>query len=122
MDWIRNIVFKEFTVIGTIFFILIILNLSSKYLKSINYGKDFGKSDFEIIQDNNLKKKRLDDTKKKLEKSSLIITNAEKTFGILGFEPGSEKFVDCTFKIYTQKIDEKIVGEDWLKNKKFKEL
>ena len=68
MDWIRNIVFKAFTVIGTIFFILIILNLGSKYLKSINYGKDFGKSDFQIIQEKNLKRKRLDDVRKKLKK------------------------------------------------------
>ena len=68
MDWIRNIVFKAFTVIGTIWFILIILNLGNKYLKSINYGKDFGKSDFEIIQEKNLKRKRLDDVRKKLKK------------------------------------------------------
>ena len=107
MDWIRNIVFKAFTVIGTIFFILIILNLGSKYLKSINYGKDFGKSDFEIIQDNNLSKKKLQDAGKELKEKSLIITNARKTCGILGFEPGSKKFVECELKIYKQKIDEK---------------
>ena len=68
MDWIRNIVFKAFTVIGTIWFILIILNLGNKYLKSINYGKDFGKSDFQIIQEKKLKRKRLDDVGKKLKK------------------------------------------------------
>ena len=68
MDWIRNIIFKAFTVIGTIWFILIILNLGNKYLKSINYGKDFGKSDFQIIQEKKLKRKRLDDVGKKLKK------------------------------------------------------
>jgi hypothetical protein len=113
MDWIRNIVFKAFTVIGTIWFILIILNLGNKYLKSINYGKDFGKSDFEISQYNNLSKKKPGTfAGEELKKKWLIETNARKTCGILGFEPGSKKFIECQFKIYKQKIDEKIVGED----------
>ena len=112
MNWLRNTVFKVLTVIGTIWFIFIILNLGNKYLKSINYGKDFGKSDFQIIQEKNLKRKRLQDSGKELKKKSLIITNARKTCGILGFEPGSKKFVECELKIYKQKIDEKIVGED----------
>ena len=112
MNWLRNTVFKVLTVIGTIWFIFIILNLGNKYLKSINYGKDFGKSDFQIIQEKNLKRKRLQDAGKELKKKSLIITNARKTCGILGFEPGSKKFVECELKIYKQKIDEKIVGED----------
>ncbi len=107
MDWIRNIVFKAFTVVGTIWFILIILNLGNKYLKSINYGKNFGKSDFQIIQEKNLKRKELKDAGKELKKKSLILTNARKTCGILGFEPGSKKFIECEFKIYKQKIDEK---------------
>lgn len=68
MNWLRNTVFKVLTVIGTIWFIFIILNLGNKYLKSINYGKDFGKSDFQIIQEKNLKRKRLDDVRKKLKK------------------------------------------------------
>ena len=68
MNWLRNTVFKVLTVIGTIWFILMILNLGNKYLKSINYGKDFGKSDFQIIQEKKLKRKRLDDVGKKLKK------------------------------------------------------
>ena len=72
MNWLRNTVFKVLTVIGTIWFIFIILNLGNKYLKSINYGKNFGKnfgkSDFQIIQEKNLKRKRLDDVRKKLKK------------------------------------------------------
>ena len=68
MNWLRNTVFKVLTVIGTIWFIFIILNLGNKYLKSINYGKDFGKSDFQIIQEKKLKRKRLDDVRKKLKK------------------------------------------------------
>lgn len=68
MNWLRNTVFKVLTVIGTIWFIFIILNLGNKYLKSINYGKDFGKSDFQIIQEKKLKRKRLDDVGKKLKK------------------------------------------------------
>ena len=68
MNWLRNTVFKVLNVIGTIWFIFIILNLGNKYLKSINYGKDFGKSDFQIIQEKNLKRKRLDDVRKKLKK------------------------------------------------------
>jgi hypothetical protein len=68
VNWLRNTVFKVLTVIGTIWFIFIILNLGNKYLKSINYGKDFGKSDFQIIQEKKLKRKRLDDVGKKLKK------------------------------------------------------
>ena len=68
MNWLRNTVFKVLTVIGTIWFIFIILNLGNKYLKSINYGKDFGKSDFQIIQEKKLKRKKLDDVGKKLKK------------------------------------------------------
>jgi len=68
VNWLRNTVFKVLTVIGTIWFILMILNLGNKYLKSINYGKDFGKSDFQIIQEKKLKRKRLDDVGKKLKK------------------------------------------------------
>ena len=68
MNWLRNTVFKVLTVIGTIWFILMILNLGNKYLKSINYGKDFGKSDFQIIQEKKLKRKKLDDVGKKLKK------------------------------------------------------
>ena len=68
MNWTRNIVFKVITVIGTIWFILIILNLGNRYLKSINYGKDFGKSDFEIIQEKRLKNQKLKDAGKELRK------------------------------------------------------
>jgi len=68
VNWLRNTVFKVLTVIGTIWFIFIILNLGNKYLKSINYGKDFGKSDFQIIQEKKLKRKKLDDVGKKLKK------------------------------------------------------
>ena len=68
MNWLRNTVFKVLTVIGTIWFILMILNLGNKYLKSINYGKDFGKSDFQIIQEKKLKKKRLGDETKEFKK------------------------------------------------------
>jgi len=68
MNWTRIIVFKVITVIGTIWFILIILNLGNRYLKSINYGKDFGKSDFEIIQEKRLKNQKLKDAGKELRK------------------------------------------------------
>ena len=75
MNWLRNTVFKVLTVIGTIWFIFIILNLGNKYLKSI---KKFGKSDFQIIQEKNLKRKKCKDAGKELKKKSLIIIMQEK--------------------------------------------
>ena len=35
-----------------------------------------------------------------------MVADAKKTCKVLGFEDGSEKFSDCTLKLYTQKVDE----------------
>jgi hypothetical protein len=35
-----------------------------------------------------------------------MVNDAKKTCKVLGFEDGSEKFADCTLKLYTQKVDE----------------
>jgi len=35
-----------------------------------------------------------------------MVADARKTCKVLGFEDGSEKFADCTLKLYTQKVDE----------------
>ena len=47
----------------------------------------------------------------------MIVNDVKKTCGILGFEPGSEKFADCTLKLYTQKIDEKIAAKQEANNR-----
>ena len=35
-----------------------------------------------------------------------MVADARKTCKVLGFEDGSDKFADCTLKLYTQKVDE----------------
>jgi len=35
-----------------------------------------------------------------------MVADAKKTCKVIGFEDGSEKFADCTLKLYTQKVDE----------------
>ena len=35
-----------------------------------------------------------------------MVADARKTCTVLGFEDGSDKFADCTLKLYTQKVDE----------------
>ena len=35
-----------------------------------------------------------------------MVNDAKKTCKVIGFEDGSEKFADCTLKLYTKKVDE----------------
>ena len=63
------------------------------------------------IVSHNAKYKTDEDIKDEEKELALIVNDAKKTCGILGFEPGSEKFADCTLKLYTQKIDEKIAAK-----------
>jgi hypothetical protein len=49
------------------------------------------------------------------KKLANIINDAKKTCTILGFKEESEKFADCTLKLYTQKVEE-LVAEKQLKN------
>jgi hypothetical protein len=35
-----------------------------------------------------------------------MVADARKICKVLGFEDGSDKFADCTLKLYTQKVDE----------------
>jgi non-homologous end joining protein Ku len=44
-----------------------------------------------------------------------MVNTAKKTCGVLGFEPGTEKFADCTLKLYTQKVEE-LIAEKQSKN------
>ena len=37
---------------------------------------------------------------------AVMVNDARKTCKVLGFKEGSEKFADCTLKLYTQKVDE----------------
>ena len=66
------------------------------------------------IQSHNAKfksKKDIEDEDKKLAK---IIDDAKKTCKVLGFNESSEKFADCTLKLYSQKVDE-LVAEKQLR-------
>jgi len=65
----------------------------------------------EDIDDHNAKYKTENDIKNEEKELALIVNDAKKTCGILGFEEGSEKFADCTLKLYTQKIDEMIADK-----------
>ena len=67
------------------------------------------------IISHNTKYKTEDDIKDEEKELALIVNDAKKTCGILGFKAGSEKFVDCTLKLYTQKIDE-MVAEKQARN------
>ena len=39
-----------------------------------------------------------------------MVADARKICKVLGFEDGSEKFADCTLKLYTQKVDELVAS------------
>ena len=52
----------------------------------------------------NTKYKTDEDIKNDKKELKLIVNDVKKTCSILGFKPGSVKFVDCTLKLYTQKI------------------
>lgn len=67
------------------------------------------------LQAHNASFKSKDDVIEEDKKLAAIINDAKKTCGVLGFESGSEKFAECTLKLYTQKVDE-IVAEKQLKN------
>ena len=60
----------------------------------------------EDIGSHNAKYKTDEEIKNDEEELTLILNYVKKTCGILGFKPGSVKFVDCTLKLYTQKISE----------------
>ena len=62
------------------------------------------------IQDHNAKFKSKEDIENEDKKLAKIINDAKKTCKVLGFNENSEKFADCTLKLYTQKVDE-IVAE-----------
>ena len=70
----------------------------------------------DFIAHNN-KFKTDEDIKNEEKELALIVNDVKKTCGILGFEPGSEKFADCTLKLYTQKIDEKIAAKQEANNR-----
>ena len=49
-----------------------------------------------------------DDLEREQKDLALIVNDVKKTCSVLGFEEGSEKFADCTLKLYSQKIDEMV--------------
>ena len=63
----------------------------------------------------NKKFRTKDDLNKEQKNLALIVNDVKKTCSVLGFEDGSEKFADCTLKLYTQKIDE-MVAEKQARN------
>ena len=67
------------------------------------------------LQAHNSSFKSKDDVIEEDKKLANIINNAKKTCSVLGFKESSEKFADCTLKLYTQKVEE-LVAEKQLKN------
>tara|TARA_B100000963_G_C22508494_1_gene617156 strand:- start:103 stop:936 length:834 start_codon:yes stop_codon:yes gene_type:complete len=67
------------------------------------------------IQAHNSSFKSKDDVIEEDRKLANIINDAKKTCKVLGFKEESEKFADCTLKLYTQKVEE-LVAEKQLKN------
>ena len=63
----------------------------------------------------NKKFRTKDDLEKEQKDLALIVNDVKKTCSVLGFEKGSEKFADCTLKLYTQKVEE-IVAEKQARN------
>ena len=63
----------------------------------------------------NKKFRTKDDLNEEQKNLALIVNDVKKTCSVLGFEEGSEKFADCTLKLYTQKIDE-MVAEKQARN------
>ena len=67
------------------------------------------------LQAHNSSFKSKDDVIEEDKKLANIINDAKKTCSVLGFKEESEKFADCTLKLYTQKVEE-LVAEKQLKN------
>ena len=63
------------------------------------------------IQDHNAKFKSKEDIENEDKKLAKIINDAKKTCKVLGFNENSEKFADCTLKLYSQEIDNKVALE-----------
>ena len=65
----------------------------------------------EIIQ--GVKFETKEEKKEKKEQNDLaqMITKAKATCETLGFEKGTDKFSDCTLKLYTQEVDNKVALE-----------
>ena len=51
------------------------------------------------------------ENKKQQDELAKIIDKSKTTCKTLGFEEGTEKFSDCTLKLYTQEIDNKVALE-----------
>ena len=59
----------------------------------------------------NKKFRSKEDIDKEQEDITYIVNDVKKTCTVLGFKTGSEKFADCTLKLYTQKIDAQIAAK-----------
>ena len=95
-------------------------NLTYPPMSSINFKGHSMSYQFTRIWPDNLQAhnnnfKSKNDVIEEDKKLANIINEAKKTCSVLGFETGSEKFADCTLKLYTQKIDE-LVADKQLKN------
>ena len=69
----------------------------------------------EIIQGVKYETKKEKEEKKAADKEKIelaeIIDKAKATCETLGFEKGTDKFSDCTLKLYTQEVDNKVAIE-----------
>ena len=58
------------------------------------------------IERHNASFKSKEDIQNEEQQMLMMVNDAKKTCSILGFKPESEKFADCTLKLYSQKVDE----------------
>ena len=65
----------------------------------------------EIIQGTKLETKKEKKEKKEKIELAKIIDKAKTTCQTLGFEQGTDKFSDCTLKLYSQEVDNKVALE-----------
>ena len=79
-----------------------------KYCLRTSWGYFIGKDSLEEwkLKNDDLSHQYRELLKKIGIKYDFIINDAKKTCKILGFNESSEKFADCTLKLYSQKVDE----------------
>jgi len=94
-----------------------LFNKAEKYIVWNKYVDQFEKTlkPDEIIQGVKYKTKKEKEEKKAADDEKIelaeIIDKAKTTCETLGFEKGTDKFSDCTLKLYTQEVDNKVAIE-----------
>jgi hypothetical protein len=65
----------------------------------------------DIAKENKKKEQQKTDAERKEIEMAGLISDVKNTCKTLGFEEGTDKFIDCGLKLYTQKVDNKVAIE-----------